>query len=228
MKYLKTFEANSHWKDEIFDKVKFERKQDIEEIFYDLMDIGMSVSLKEDLKNGFKSARQRHEYLKSDMNLYKTYEVNIYDNEFYDSENIDRVLEIKQLEIESIERLKSLGFNIDYSNRGKSIRVELYHTDDIVDKSLFIKDIVNKVGINDAFDRLKSTFSKIADISKTTSGDITVLLNNDGREKYTLGDLHDFVSKVLKNYLNIAKVKIFKSDTEPSGILVSEKEIVDE
>ena len=34
MKYLKTFEASSHWKDTLFEKLKFERKEDLTDLLY--------------------------------------------------------------------------------------------------------------------------------------------------------------------------------------------------
>lgn len=226
MKYLKTFEANSHWKDPLFEKLKFERKEDLTDLLYTFTDMGMSLSINEDLKkNGFESAGQRHEYLKDDINLYKSYSIHLHDNNQYDSKNMNRVIEIKQSEIELIERLQSMGFKIDYSNRGFSINIELYHPDDIVDKNIFIGDIVSSktVSIDDAFEKLSKTFNRIAHVSKTVSNQITIWLIEEGEEKYTLDDLYNFVNKVLKDGFNIEKSKIFKQDVEPSGILVSIK-----
>ena len=90
MKYLKTFEANSHWKDPLFEKLKFERKEDLTDLLYTFTDMGMSLSINEDLKkNGFESAGQRHEYLKDDINLYKSYSIHLHDNNYqYDFKNM--------------------------------------------------------------------------------------------------------------------------------------------
>lgn len=226
MKYLKTFEANSHWKNSLFDKVKFERKEDIKELFYPLIDIGMSFSIDEDLKkNGFESAGQRHEYLKDDINLYKSYSIRLYDDN-YQSKNMKRIIEIKENEIELIERLKSMNFKMNYSNRGFSINIEIYHPDDIVDKNIFINDIVSsskKLSIDDAFEKLSSTFKRIATIYKTKSGDVLLYLNSDGKEKYTLDDLYKFTNKVLKDGFEVEKTEVMRKDTEPTGILVSIK-----
>lgn len=225
MKYLKTFEANSHWKDIIFNKIEFQRIDDIKELLYTFTDIGMSLSIDEDIKkNGFESAGQRQEYLKDGINLYKSYSIYLNDDE-YDSKNMNRIIDIKQDEIELIERLQSMGFKIDYSNRGYSINIELYHPDDIVDKSIFMNDIISskKVSIDDAFEKLSKIFNRIASVSKTISNGIIIWLNEEGREKYTLDDLYNFVSKVLKDGFNVEKSKLFRTDAEPSGISISKK-----
>ena len=207
MKYLKTFEASSHWKDSLFENLKFERKEDLTDLLYTFTDMGMSLSIDEDLKkNGFESAGQKHEYLKDDINLYKSYSIRLQDNNYqYDSKNMNRVIEIKQSEIELIERLQSMGFKIDYSNSGFSINIELYHPDDIVDKNIFIGDIISskKANIDEAFDKLLKTFRSIATIYKSQSGGVVLYLNSDGKEKYTLDDLYNFVNKVLKDGFNI-------------------------
>lgn len=55
MKYLKTFEANSHWKDPLFEKLKFERKEDLTDLLYTFTDMGMSLSINGDYSDKFKN-----------------------------------------------------------------------------------------------------------------------------------------------------------------------------
>lgn len=233
MKYLKTFEANSNWKNTIFNKIEFQRSDDIKELFYEFTDIGMSLSIDEDLKkNGFESAGQRYEYLKDDINLYKSYLIHLNDDE-YDSKNMNRIIDIKQSEIELIERLQSMGFKIDYSNRGYSMFIKLCHPDDIVDKSIFMNDIISskKVSIDDAFEKLSKTFNRIASVQKTNSNELSLYLNRKGKEKYTLDDLYNFVNKSLKDGFSVEKTKLLRKEDEsipfkyttPVGVLVSVK-----
>jgi len=54
---------------------------------------------------------------------------------------LKRIIEIKDIEISLIKRLKDMGLEISYRNRYNQIDIEFYHKDDIVDKELYLKDL---------------------------------------------------------------------------------------
>lgn len=61
MKYLKTFEANSHWSETIYDKIEFDRFDEIKDLTFPFLDefdmiSNVEIFLK---KNGFDSPGTR-------------------------------------------------------------------------------------------------------------------------------------------------------------------------
>ena len=141
MKYLKTFEGNSHWTESLFNKVKFDKVDEIKELTYTFLD---EFDMRSDVsfsfrKNGFDSPGRIQEYLSDSTNLYKAYFVQIHSYS-PSSLDIDKLLLFKDHEIEIINRLRDIGYIFKYSTGSNNyINIELYHSDDIVDKSLFLE-----------------------------------------------------------------------------------------
>jgi hypothetical protein len=222
MRYLKTFEANSHWSEFLYDKVKFDRIDDIKELTYPFLDdfdmrSDISFSFK---KNGFDSPGRIQEYLSDDTNLHMAYFVQIhaYSPSILD---IDKLLQFKEYEIDIINRLKDIGFIFKYSTGSNNyINIELYHKDDIVDKSLFLegyswtasanysnKDIKSK---DELFKFLQDKFGKISNIWMSASKNI--IIDVDPFEKYTIDDLYKFVTKTLGDKYSVTKVSNNQND----------------
>jgi len=83
----------------------------------------------------------------------------------------ERIIEIKDIEISLIKRLKDMGLEISYRNRYNQIDIEFYHKDDIVDKELYLKDLKGfgkdaRYSPEMLYDRMVKHFSKIANVWK--------------------------------------------------------------
>lgn len=201
MKYLKTFESNSHWTESLFDKVKFDKVDEIKELTYTFLDefdmrSDVSFSFK---KNGFDSPGRIQEYLLDEINLYKSYFVQIH---AYNGNplDIDKLLLFKECEIEIINRLRDIGYIFKYSTGSNNyINIELYHPDNIVDKDLFLKSFkkTRSRSIGELYQYLVKNFGKISNISKTVSD--TIIMDIDPSTKYTINDLLIFVKTSLKH-----------------------------
>lgn len=213
MKYLKTFEGNSHWTESLFDKVKFDRLDEIKELtfpFSDELDMvsGIDVNFK---KNGFESPGRIQEYLSDNTNLYKSYFLQIHHRETI-SNNINKLILFKELELEIINRLKDIGYIFNYTNSNTYIHIELYHSDDIVDKSLFLEGYSNKdiMSKKELFNFLKDKFGKISNVWISASKNIIV--DVDPYEKYTIDDLYNFVTKTLGDKYSVEKISNNQTD----------------
>jgi len=149
MKYLKTFESTTsfrHWSEFLYDKVKFDRVSDIKELTYSFSDefdmiSDISFSFR---KNGFDSPGiSPQEYLDDDVNLYRTYFLNIHG---FSPQDPNKLIEFKECEVDFIKRLRGEGFIFKYANRSSEnlecyIKVGMYHPDDFIDKDLFLNNL---------------------------------------------------------------------------------------
>lgn len=207
MKYLKTFESKSHWTEELYDKSVFDRKDELKDLTYSFIDELSMVSVVDWSlrKNGFESPGRLQDYFSDDTNLYKYYLVQIYSQDVNIFKDVDKLILYKELEIELINRLKDIGYIINYKNDSNSIRIELYHPIDIIDKSLFLKDYHTKDMLNnkDLFEFLKQKFGKISNIWLSQTNDIIV--EADPYDKYTIDDLYNFITKTLGNKYSLTK-----------------------
>lgn len=214
MKYLKTFEANSHWTESLFDKVKFDKVDEIKELTYTFLDefdmrSDVSFSFK---KNGFDSPGRIQEYLSDNTNLYKAYFVQIHS---YSPSplDIDKLLLFKDYEIEIINRLRDIGYIFKYSTGSNNyINIELYHKGDIVDKSLFLEGYSNKniMSKEELFNFLKDKFGKISNVWMSASKNIIV--DVDPYDKYTIDDLYNFITKTLGDKYSVEKISNDQTD----------------
>jgi len=213
MRYLKTFEANSHWSESLYDKVKFDRIDDIKDLTYPFLDdFDMRFHISSSFKrNGFESPGRIQEYLSDDTNLYRAYFVHILD---YSPSilDIDKLLQFKEYEIDIINRLKDIGFIFKYSTAGYNINIELYHKDDIVDKSLFLEGYSNKdiKSKDELFKFLQDKFGKISNVWMSTSKNI--IMDVSPFDNYTIDDLYKFVTKTLGDKYSVTKVSNNQND----------------
>lgn len=207
MKYLKTFEAKSHWTEELYDVSDFDRKDELKDLTYSFIDELSMVSVVDWSlrKNGFEPPGRLQDYFPDDTNLYKYYSILIYSRDVNIFKDVDKLILYKELEIELINRLKDIGYIINYKNDNNSIRIELYHPIDIIDKSLFLKDYHPKDMLNnkDLFEFLKQKFGKISNIWLSQTNDIIV--EADPYDKYTIDDLYNFITKTLSNKYSLTK-----------------------
>jgi hypothetical protein len=231
MKYLKTFEASSHWLDDIYDKVKFERTDQIGDLFYDFIDFGFDIRTDFYIKRAFDSPGKRLDYLEDGVDLYKLYSVILHDK-YYDQRNINRIIEIKEAKIELLNRLITMGFKIDFDDARSYTKIEIYNIEeDKIDKNLYLLDLIDSPkykqlkGVNSAFDRLKNTFSKIADVWIPELDKDCIIVQPIRPSKYTLDQLYSFVGKVLKDEFDIKKVSIMKNEAEPQSLEIRRKKL---
>lgn len=228
MKYLKTFESTTFWVDKVYQKVTFDKEDDIKELLYSLTDLGFKLSIEKDLRKGKggtpdkleNSSGKIGDYYDESTNLYKSYYINL-DDEKKDNTDINRILEIKENEIELINRLKSIGFKIFYdSGTGLSISLRLYHPDDKIDKKMFMpKHEKNE----ELIENIQKSFDTIANIFKakdSITGEPSIVLTLRDKDKYTLDDFHKIVNKFLNGKYKISKKKIYQYDKKPSGLVI--------
>jgi hypothetical protein len=214
MKYLKTFEANSHWSESLFDKVKFDKVDEIKDLTYPFLDefnmmSDVSYFLK---KNGFDSPGRIEDYLSDENNLYKAYFVQIH---AYSPSilNIDKLLLFKESEIDIINRLRDIGYIFKYSTGSNNyINIELYHPNDKVDKELFLEGYSNKdiKSKEELFNFLKDKFGKISNVWMSASKNI--IMDVDPFDNYTIDDLYKFVTKTLSDKYSVEKIRNNQQD----------------
>jgi len=233
MKYLKTFEANSHWTESLYDKVKFDKIDEIKDLTFPFLDefemvSDVSYSFK---KNGFDSPSRIQDYLSDNTNLYKAYYVQIHHRNIFNILDIDKLLLFKDLEIEIINRLRDMGYIFKYSTPGYDsssnnvnyISIELYHKDDIVDKSLFLEDYSNKdiKSKDELFKFLQDKFGKISNIWMSASKNI--IIDVDPFDKYTIDDLYNFVTKTLGDKYLVTKISNDQNDESRLSLKIGYK-----
>jgi hypothetical protein len=231
MKYLKTFEANSHWAESLYDKVKFDKIDEIKDLTFPFLD---DFDMKSDIsfsfkKNGFDSPGRIQEYLSDNTNLYKAYSVQIhsYSPSLLD---IDKLLLFKDYEIELISRLRDIGYVFVYTTTAFSpipsniISIDLYHSSDIVDKSLFLEGYSTK-GVKNKdvlFKFLKDKFGKISNVWMSVSENI--IMDVDPFDKYTIDDLYNFVTKALGDKYLVTKISNDQNDKDRLSLEIRYKQ----
>jgi hypothetical protein len=213
MRYIKTFEANSHWTESLYNKVKFDKVDEIKELTFPFLDeLDMVSNIDTNFKkNGFDSPGRIQEYLSDNNNLYKAYFVQIHHRETI-SNNINKLILFKELELEIINRLKDIGYIFNYTNSNTYIHIELYYKDDIVDKSLFLEGYSNKniKSKEELFNFLKDKFGKISFVWMSASKNIIV--DVDPYDKYTIDDLYNFITKTLGDKYSVEKISNSQTD----------------
>ena len=104
MKYLNTYNKlseSSHWKDDLIDggKLSFNRKDSIEEVFYELMDNGYHVRISQELYDDeFNYPGKKIDFLSDNKNLYEGYKVAFNNNSTHPMD-IDKIIENQEEEI---------------------------------------------------------------------------------------------------------------------------------
>jgi hypothetical protein len=225
MKYLKTFEANSHWTESLYDKVKFDKIDEIKDLTFPFLD---EFEMKSDIsfsfkKNGFDSPGRIQEYLSDNTNLYKAYFVQIHAYS-PSSLDIDKLLLFKELEIEIINRLRDMDYIFKYSTGSNNyINIELYHKDDIVDKSLFLEGYSNKYikSKDELFKFLQDKFGKISNVWMSASKNI--IIDVDPFDQYTIDDLYNFVTKTLGDKYSVTKISNDQNDENRLSLKIGYK-----
>ena len=219
MQYInnyKIFEAESHWKDKLYDVVSFDKYDDIKEIFYEFQDLGIPVKIGLNfVKNDFGRVSQKLDFIDNNVNLYKCYRIKIILN-VIGAKDINKILEIKELEISMINRLLGLGLKIEYNQQNTFIYITVYHPDDFVDKELFISDLYKLAGgIEGAYCKAKDKFNKIANVWWIKDEKAFIIEKDPFNQKYDLDQIYIFVTKILKD-CKIEKVKLTQDHVTPA------------
>ena len=144
MKYLNTYNKlseSSHWKDDLIDggKLSFNRKDSIEEVFYELMDNGYHVRISQELYDDeFNYPGKKIDFLSDNKNLYEGYKVAFNNNSTHPMD-IDKIIENQEEEIIILKRLRDMGFVMRVVMSSHPT-ISLYHEDDIISKNLIFTD----------------------------------------------------------------------------------------
>lgn len=111
-------EATSHWREDILKQLKFERIEDIKDLFYDFIDLGfgeprIETQLRD--KNWGNPGKIASYLTTKNPTLYKCYYVTSHCSKSDALGNIDLSIEIYDALITILNRLKEIGFGIIHS-----------------------------------------------------------------------------------------------------------------
>ena len=219
MKYLKSHkifeELTSHWANELYPKLKFERKDDIEDLLYDFKDLGFRVEITPTITPNDNSSHlgKKSEFISSGKNLYEGYRIYLVDKQSR-SKDIDMIIYIKEREIELLNRLRGMGFIMEvHLTQGI---IKLYHPKDVIDKKLYLDD-KRRLSATDSLvvlkERLDKRIGRIANIQLAPDEE-SIYITTIGPyfkgkvNEYTLDRIYDIlVTSVISRQLDVYDVK---------------------
>lgn len=198
-----------YWINKLIDKLDYKRDDDIEDIFFSLVDNGYELKITNILcSDNFDFLFKKKDLLYK-KKLYQCYNIKLLGNKRYYKRNIDEEIEFLNVKIIILKRLKNLNFEIKILDDFHSIYV--YHIDDIVDNEIIFNGNEklaksNIISIDGLLIKL-SSFNKISKIRKIDDNTLIMNLIND---KYDIDKLYQFISKNRKVNTNF-KFNIHKS-----------------
>lgn len=233
MRYLESyriFEAAPNWRDDLMNKLDWERVDEIYDLLIEFEDIGWTLPKRKlDIATSYIFDGVKIDLCDSEFNSPGK-KLDLIEREFYQSYRVRAVnpsrnanydIDFFKEVVELLSKIKGFGYEYKILNISKdNIDILTYHPEDVVDPSIIIGDMkkakINvSIGIDNAEQRLE-THRKIMNIEKK-DGRLYITQLND---KYDLDKIYNIINITLNKRGD--KFNVIKDDSN-NRIIVATK-----